>query len=63
MANYDNLISTQEHIDCASVVSVYERSITNIIKEFGIPAALPWHIVDEVYIPINCGHEFHWVLN
>ncbi|PHT31835.1 hypothetical protein CQW23_28172 [Capsicum baccatum] len=28
----------------------------------GIPAGLPWHLVDEVYIPINCGDEFHWVL-
>ncbi|PHT55872.1 hypothetical protein CQW23_04358 [Capsicum baccatum] len=27
-----------------------------------IPAGLPWHLVDEVYIPINCGDEFHWVL-
>ncbi|PHT55077.1 hypothetical protein CQW23_03563 [Capsicum baccatum] len=23
---------------------------------------LLWHLVDEVYIPINCGDEFHWVL-
>ncbi|PHT60504.1 hypothetical protein CQW23_02867 [Capsicum baccatum] len=28
-----------------------------------IPAGLPWHLVDEVYIPINCGDEFHWVLD
>ncbi|PHT65304.1 hypothetical protein T459_29729 [Capsicum annuum] len=27
-----------------------------------IPTGLPWHLVDEVYIPINCGDEFHWVL-
>ncbi|PHT83836.1 hypothetical protein T459_12279 [Capsicum annuum] len=27
-----------------------------------IPAGLSWHLVDEVYIPINCGDEFHWVL-
>ncbi|PHT27124.1 hypothetical protein CQW23_33274 [Capsicum baccatum] len=25
-------------------------------------SSLPWHLVDEVYIPINCGDEFHWVL-
>uniref|UniRef100_M1AV39 Ulp1 protease family, C-terminal catalytic domain containing protein n=1 Tax=Solanum tuberosum TaxID=4113 RepID=M1AV39_SOLTU len=55
LANDDDLISTQEHIDRASVVSVYERSITNIIKGFEIPAALPWHLVDDVYIPVNCG--------
>ncbi|PHT53447.1 hypothetical protein CQW23_07909 [Capsicum baccatum] len=27
-----------------------------------IPDGLPWHLVDEVYIPINCGDEFYWVL-
>ncbi|PHU28854.1 hypothetical protein BC332_00947 [Capsicum chinense] len=27
-----------------------------------IPTGLPWHLIDEVYIPINCGDEFHWVL-
>ncbi|PHU17398.1 hypothetical protein BC332_13093 [Capsicum chinense] len=26
-----------------------------------IPAGLPWHLVDEMYILINCGDEFHWV--
>ncbi|PHT53011.1 hypothetical protein CQW23_07473 [Capsicum baccatum] len=25
-------------------------------------SGLPWHLVDEVYIPINYGNEFHWVL-
>ena len=60
--NDDNSLSIQEHVDRASVVSVYEKSIINIIKGFGIPAALPWHLVDEVYIPINCDQEFHWVL-
>ncbi|XP_069147173.1 uncharacterized protein [Solanum lycopersicum] len=59
--DYDSL-TTQEHIDRASVVSVHERSIINIIKGFGIPASLPWHLVDEVYIPINCDQQFHWVL-
>ncbi|KAG5619586.1 hypothetical protein H5410_004804 [Solanum commersonii] len=54
--------NTQEHINRASVVSVYERSITNIIKSFEIPVALPWHLVDDVYIPINCGGQFHLVL-
>ncbi|PHT48762.1 hypothetical protein CQW23_12970 [Capsicum baccatum] len=39
-----------------------EKFLINIIKGFRIPAGLPWHLVDEVYIPINCGDEFHWVL-
>ncbi|PHT34060.1 hypothetical protein CQW23_25860 [Capsicum baccatum] len=29
---------------------------------FSILAGLPWNLVDEVYIPINYGDEFHWVL-
>ena len=62
MDDDDDSLTTQEHIDRASVVSVHERSIINIIKGFGIPAALPWHLVDEVYIPINCDQQFHWVL-
>ncbi|PHT99405.1 hypothetical protein BC332_31600 [Capsicum chinense] len=36
--------------------------LINIIKGFSIPTGLPWHLIDEVYIPINCGDEFHWVL-
>ncbi|PHU30408.1 hypothetical protein BC332_02501 [Capsicum chinense] len=43
-------------------VSRNEEFLINIIKGFSIPAGLPWHLVDEVYIPINYGDEFHWVL-
>ncbi|PHU22651.1 hypothetical protein BC332_07758 [Capsicum chinense] len=39
-----------------------EECLINIIKGFSILAGLPWYLVDEVYIPINCGDEFHWVL-
>ncbi|PHT36326.1 hypothetical protein CQW23_24026 [Capsicum baccatum] len=39
-----------------------EECLINIIKGFSIPAGLPWHLVDEVYIPINYGDEFLWVL-
>ncbi|PHU08612.1 hypothetical protein BC332_20472 [Capsicum chinense] len=39
-----------------------EECLINIIKGFSILAGLPWHLVDEVYIPINYGDEFHWVL-
>ncbi|KAK4736916.1 hypothetical protein R3W88_000613 [Solanum pinnatisectum] len=55
----DDNISTQEHIDRASTVSVHERSIISIMKEFSIPARLPWHLVDNVY---NCDGKFHGVL-
>ncbi|PHT75714.1 hypothetical protein T459_19236 [Capsicum annuum] len=39
-----------------------EECLINIIKGFSIPAGLPWNLVEEVYIPISCGDEFHWVL-
>ncbi|PHU25350.1 hypothetical protein BC332_03682 [Capsicum chinense] len=42
-------------------VSQNEECLINIIKGFSILAGLPWHLVDEVYIPINCGDEFHLV--
>uniref|UniRef100_M1B7D4 Ulp1 protease family, C-terminal catalytic domain containing protein n=1 Tax=Solanum tuberosum TaxID=4113 RepID=M1B7D4_SOLTU len=58
LANDDDLISTQQHIDRASAVSVYERSITNIIKGFEIPAALPLHLVDDVYISVQGKKQF-----
>ncbi|PHU20488.1 hypothetical protein BC332_11639 [Capsicum chinense] len=43
-------------------VSQNEECLINIIKGFNIPAGLPWHLVAEVYIPINYGDEFYWVL-
>ncbi|PHU13925.1 hypothetical protein BC332_15130 [Capsicum chinense] len=43
-------------------VSRNEEYLINIIKSFSIPTGLPWHLIDEVYIPINFGDEFHWVL-
>ncbi|PHU01285.1 hypothetical protein BC332_31072 [Capsicum chinense] len=43
-------------------VSQNEECLINIIKGFSIPDGLPWHLVDEVYIPINCGDKSHWVL-
>ncbi|PHU00678.1 hypothetical protein BC332_30465 [Capsicum chinense] len=39
-----------------------EKCLINTIKGFRILSGLPWHLVDEVYIPINCGDEFHRVL-
>ncbi|KAG5621243.1 hypothetical protein H5410_006461 [Solanum commersonii] len=39
---------TRTHIDV--VLLSPERSITNIIKGFEIPIALPWHLVGDVYI-------------
>ncbi|KAG5606532.1 hypothetical protein H5410_028024 [Solanum commersonii] len=50
----DDNISTQECIDRESVVYILERSITNLMKGFSIPSRLPWNLVDDVYIMVNC---------
>ncbi|PHT94344.1 hypothetical protein T459_02226 [Capsicum annuum] len=38
------------------------KMVYDLLKHFSTLAGLPWHLVDEVYIPINCGDEFHRVL-
>ncbi|PHT44837.1 hypothetical protein CQW23_13995 [Capsicum baccatum] len=55
-------ISTQEDYTESVIVASDEIAIPNIINGFCIPANLPWHLVDEVYVPVNCGKEYHWVL-
>ncbi|XP_055811771.1 uncharacterized protein LOC129881670 [Solanum dulcamara] len=55
-------ISTQEDMARATVIAHHERSVKNIIRGFSIPVGLPWHLVDEVYIPVNYDRDFHWVL-
>ncbi|KAG5621031.1 hypothetical protein H5410_006249 [Solanum commersonii] len=49
---------TDEYVD---VILYYLRKKSKQ-QRFGIPAGLPWHLTDEVYVPINCNGEFHWVL-
>ncbi|PHU00373.1 hypothetical protein BC332_30160 [Capsicum chinense] len=43
-------------------VSQNEEYLINIIKGFSIPTGLPWYLIDEVFIPINCGDEFNWMM-
>ncbi|KAF3676019.1 putative protein EIN4-like [Capsicum annuum] len=66
--------TTDQHnitVDNPSTASMEEEKVEHVswknerithLKGFSIPAGLPWHLVDEVYILINCGDEFHWVL-
>ncbi|PHT79680.1 hypothetical protein T459_17732 [Capsicum annuum] len=55
-------ISTQEDYAESVVCASNKIAIRNIINGFCIPVGLPWHLVDEVYVPVNCGKEYHWVL-
>ncbi|PHT27962.1 hypothetical protein CQW23_32429 [Capsicum baccatum] len=56
--------ATKDEVEVEPQPEVFrnEECLINIIKGFSISAGLPWHLVDEVYIPINFGYYFHWVL-
>ncbi|PHU05069.1 hypothetical protein BC332_25891 [Capsicum chinense] len=59
---YENKDKMDEVLSIATGYFLNEKWLINIIKGFSIPAGLLWHLVDEVYIPINYGDEFLWVL-
>ncbi|PHT48340.1 hypothetical protein CQW23_12548 [Capsicum baccatum] len=56
-------ISTQQDYAKSIMVAKNEDAIANIIHGFCMLDGLLWYMVDEVYVSINCGKEFHWVLN
>ncbi|PHT87249.1 hypothetical protein T459_09355 [Capsicum annuum] len=58
----DTVLSTQQNYAESVVVADNENTVNNIIKEFSIPAGFAWHLVDEVYVLMNCNQNFHWVL-
>ncbi|PHU25048.1 hypothetical protein BC332_03380 [Capsicum chinense] len=58
----DTIITTQQDYTQSVDVVLNEDAITNIIKGYCMPSGLPWHQVDEVYVPINCNDKFYWVL-
>ena len=32
------------------------------MKGYAIPSGMSWHLMDDVYVPVNSNGEFHWVL-
>ncbi|KAF3665975.1 hypothetical protein T459_05535 [Capsicum annuum] len=59
---YARATEEQHELKKQPEVSQNEECLINIFKGFSIPAGLPWHLVNEIYIPINYDDEFHWVL-
>ncbi|PHU19411.1 hypothetical protein BC332_10562 [Capsicum chinense] len=55
-------LSTQQDYTESIVVAKNEDFIANIIYGFCMPTELQWYMVDKVYVPINCGKGFYWVL-
>ncbi|KAF3669797.1 hypothetical protein FXO38_07408 [Capsicum annuum] len=56
-----DLSSHDENVRSNKVTSM-ERSICEIIQGLCIPISISWHLIDEVYVLINCKGSFHWVL-
>ncbi|PHT55939.1 hypothetical protein CQW23_04425 [Capsicum baccatum] len=56
-----DISSYVENIRSMKVASV-ERSICEIMQGLCISTGIPWHLIDEVNVPINCKGSFHWLL-
>ncbi|PHT64331.1 hypothetical protein T459_31858 [Capsicum annuum] len=39
-----------------------EAHLNEYINGFCMHAAMPWHIVEDIYIPVNINEKHHWVL-
>ncbi|KAF3613387.1 hypothetical protein FXO37_36403 [Capsicum annuum] len=55
-------LTTQDASAKIDEVIDMEMSLINTIKGMSSRAGQPWHLVNEVFIPINCYGAFHWVL-
>ncbi|PHT45651.1 hypothetical protein CQW23_14809 [Capsicum baccatum] len=58
----DTVHSTQQDYAQSVIMTQNEEAITNIIKGYCLPSGLPWHLVDEVYVPVNFNEKFSCVL-
>ncbi|PHU14715.1 hypothetical protein BC332_15920 [Capsicum chinense] len=61
-ADAGNELATQNTSAKTDEVAAMEMTLINTIKEFIPRAGQPWHLVDEVFVPINYDGAFHWIL-
>ncbi|KAF3647132.1 hypothetical protein T459_10466 [Capsicum annuum] len=61
-ADAGNELATQDASAKTDEVADMEMTLINTIKGFSPRAGHPWHLVDEVFVPINCDGAFHWIL-
>ncbi|PHT48244.1 hypothetical protein CQW23_12452 [Capsicum baccatum] len=61
-ADIGKKLSTQDSFAWTYEVAQIEMSLINTIRGLSTPAGQPWHLVNEVFVPINCDDTFHWVL-
>ncbi|PHU03467.1 hypothetical protein BC332_28718 [Capsicum chinense] len=61
-ADVDKELPTLEAFARTDEVAQIGMSLINTIKGLSTPVGQPWHMVNEVFVPINCDGAFHWVL-
>ncbi|KAM3237696.1 hypothetical protein P3S67_012102 [Capsicum chacoense] len=61
-ADAGNELATQDESAKTDEVADMEMTLINTIKGFSPRAGHPWHLVDEVFVLINCDGTFHWIL-
>ncbi|PHT55555.1 hypothetical protein CQW23_04041 [Capsicum baccatum] len=57
----DEDLATQDASARTDEVADMEMSLINTIKGLSTCAGQPWHMVNEVFVSINCDGTFHWV--
>ncbi|PHT55090.1 hypothetical protein CQW23_03576 [Capsicum baccatum] len=61
-ADAGNELATQDASAKTDEISDMEMSLINTIKGFSPRTGQPWHLAEEVFVPINCDGASHWIL-
>ncbi|KAM3267170.1 hypothetical protein P3S67_032634 [Capsicum chacoense] len=61
-ADAGNELATQDASAKTDEVADMEMTLINTIKGSSPRIGQPWHLIDEVFVPINCDGAFHWIL-
>ncbi|PHT45468.1 hypothetical protein CQW23_14626 [Capsicum baccatum] len=64
--NFMNIIRFVHDVDSADAANLTAgeqvEHLNEYINRFCMHAAVPWHIVGDMYIPVNIKEKYHWVL-
>ncbi|KAH0636714.1 hypothetical protein KY289_036629 [Solanum tuberosum] len=55
---WEKYLDLDSYVGCADE----EHVIGEYIRGYIMHAAIPWHMVDHVFVPVHVKDEFHWVL-
>ncbi|KAM3322593.1 hypothetical protein P3S67_003744 [Capsicum chacoense] len=61
-ADIGKKLPTQDTFAKIDEAAQIEMLLINAITELSTPVGQPWHLINEVFVYINCDGAFHWVL-